>query len=206
MSLQLTCTSRLIIGDSILKNIRYVRDCNTISLSGAKIDELSRFLFFHTSILNNTECILIHCGTNNINKNTPSEIVSKLESLINKIKETNPTLTILLSAILPRPIDNTTTGESVKYVNMELKKLCPLWGVCFVASYKMMFRRGTPVEAYYQDGLHLNENGTRRLRQYFSQRLADLGKKPENDLMKSIYLRRSEWSNINQIKFAKVKY
>jgi lysophospholipase L1-like esterase len=184
----------VIIGDSILKNIRYIKDCTIFSLSGAKLDEIVPFLKKNRYILDGIETILLLCGTNNISKNSTDEVINKIRQIFEYIRSATCGTTILISSILPRPIDDALHGHKVKLINRSLKFSCRSWGAKFVASHKLMLKHGKPVSEFYHDGLHLSEAGTRRLRQYLSQRLADLGNKPANDNNSSHYLKRPQWS------------
>jgi lysophospholipase L1-like esterase len=187
--------SRLIIGDSILREIRYIRDCEVISLSGIKLEELLKYLKHQTNRTIDAKSILIHCGTNNIERDEPNEIVRKIKNIIDEIHSKNPSVKILVSSILPRPIDDEKNGHKVKIVNGQLKRKCVEWGAYFLASHKLMLKLGKPQVKFYRDGLHLNKDGVKRLRQFFSQRLAERGTKPRIDQHKTLYLRRADWSS-----------
>jgi hypothetical protein len=98
-----------------------------------------------------------------------------------------------MSAILPRLKDDDIYCQKVKEINSELEKSCIEWGVSFIKSNKIMLKYGKPVSEYYHDGLHLNKKGVLRLRQFFSQKLAELGCKPMSTASTTVYLRRHEW-------------
>jgi lysophospholipase L1-like esterase len=188
--------SRLILGDSLLRNVRHIKDCDVLSLSGVRLDELLEYVKSNPLLLENRESILILCGTNNIQKNTPENVLNKMKNLVEYLLSVNPRPQVIISAILPRPLDYATSHPIIKQINKELNRLCPRWGAKYIASFKLFIKYGRPVDDYYSDGLHLNANGTRRLRQFLSQRLAELGNKPSQEMSGiNTYLKRSIWSN-----------
>ena len=59
--------------------------------------------------------------------------------LITTVKRlANLNAVIILSAIIPRPLDN--SGNFVKSVNFQLQSICQKWAVKFVATYKPFFK------------------------------------------------------------------
>jgi lysophospholipase L1-like esterase len=188
--------SRLIVGDSIIRDIRYIRDCEIMSLSGIRLEELAIRIRRIIPETQRPNTVLIHCGTNNIERDDPESIGLKIKEIIDEIKRPCSSTTVIVSAILPRPRDDELVRHKVKNVNVKLKANCPSWGAVFIATHRLMLKYGHPQSCYYRDGLHLNKEGTKRLRQFFSQRLAERGNKPTNDQTKTTYLRRSQWSSL----------
>lgn len=76
-----------------------------------------------------------------------------------------------MSAIIPRPIDNTDTDEMVKKVNKCLRsEMAPDLGFHFIETWKAVSKYGTFRRYLYakkDKGLHLNTEGSRRLRYFF---------------------------------------
>jgi lysophospholipase L1-like esterase len=137
---------------------------------------------------------MIHCGTNNIQNDVRTVIINKIKSLIDELRKNNPTAIILVSDILARPKDHATSGVKVIDINNALRIHVPLWGCKLVASHKLTFKNNKPVADLYDDGLHLNQKGSIKLRQFINQRLAEFGTKPVNQCHNATYLRRSQWS------------
>jgi lysophospholipase L1-like esterase len=187
--------TRVIIGDSIVKEIRHIRDCNIISLSGITLDELHRFINRIRTPVEHAQTVLIHCGTNDTGSSSVLNIVEKFKNIIHLLKSLNGAAKILISAILPRLRDDVDTGPNIKLINFELRSNCRTWGAEYIASNRLLLHSGKPVAKYYCDGIHLSSQGTKRLRQFFSQKMAELGTKPVEDLGTATYLRRPEWSN-----------
>jgi hypothetical protein len=195
-TMDLTSTpNRLVLGDSILKNVRHIKDCAVYSLSGINLEELTRMVRQNPDLCKNYKTILIHCGTNNIQKDSKETIVLKFKLLIDEIRIINPSVNLLISDILARPIDHTSHGQRVIETNCLLRGKIPLWNCHLVASHKISFRNCKPVPELFLDGLHLNQNGTMKLKQFLSQRLSEYGTKPISHRCSSLYLRRHQWSN-----------
>ena len=82
-----------------------------------------------------------------------------------------------MSSILPRPIDHSTLGLKVKNVNLSLKNLCNNRKIQYLHSYRPFLKGGQPIRELFairDRGLHLNSEGTRRLRSFFINCVAHL--------------------------------
>jgi lysophospholipase L1-like esterase len=185
--------NRLVIGDSILKNVRHIRDSSIFSLSGITLDELSHLIPILLDLSPNAKCILVHCGTNNIGRDDTDAIIMKYQSIISAIASIKPSVKILLSSILPKFDKESNPDESVSEINSILWEKCKEWKCEFVASYKVVCRREKPCPVYFYDGIHLNKEGTFRFRQLLLQRLSELGTKPRSVFSSATYLRRNQW-------------
>ena len=87
----------------------------------ATIAKLSRLLSTDVN-LHNFEYIIIHVGTNNIgNRDSFGNILSDYGNLIASVKKLKSSIRIIVSAILPRPVDHDNTDSMIKAVNMELR-------------------------------------------------------------------------------------
>jgi hypothetical protein len=190
-------STRIIVGDSILKNVRNISDCHIYSLSGISIFELSTKICEILSVCPDTRVIMIHAGTNNMSSHSVSKILKEFENLIDQIKPKYPNIPLLLSSILPRPCDDVHMSAKIEYTNCLLRDLCVRRKCFYVASTKVFFKAGKLCHELFVDGLHLSKEGTKRLRQFFCQRLAELGTKPSNPYCHSYYLRRCEWQSTN---------
>jgi lysophospholipase L1-like esterase len=184
----------VLLGDSILRNIRHISDSNVISLSGSTFSDLTNLISKHPSIISNASTILIHCGTNHISKEPVHNIMTKFHSLIKAIRDSNSKCKIIVSSILPRPLDDDSSNIIVKDVNNQLKAECTKQNMFYIATNKLFLKSGKPVSEYYYDGLHLTSTGVMRLRQMFSQRMAALGNKPTTHTSAAVYFRRHQWS------------
>ena len=66
--------------------------------------------------------VIIHVGTNNIARRESFEsILSDYANLIGIIRKVKPVINIIISAILPRPVDHEVTDQMIRNVNHFLK-------------------------------------------------------------------------------------
>jgi hypothetical protein len=154
----------------------------------------------HPSTYQNGKVILLHCGTNDIPKTPIKDFIPKFKRLVDLIRINAPQIVIIVSAVLPRLRDDAIFYEKIKEVNFQVKKSCEEWRVWFVPSNRLMLRNGKPIVDYYYDGLHLNNHGIIRLKQYFSQKLSELGGKPTSVNSTTSYQKRSEWKAAKSVK------
>ena len=68
--------------------------------------------------------VIVHVGTNDIHRLDPGPMVSNLNNLFFKIRETNRDIDILYSAILPRLCDSGGIYQKVKDSNVQIQKIC----------------------------------------------------------------------------------
>ena len=74
------------------------------------------------NISDNIDCIVICCGTNNLNKNSPIEIVNGIIAIGNYFGN-NPNISIIFG-LLPRELATSSNRSTVEYVNHHLKNIC----------------------------------------------------------------------------------
>ena len=104
------------------------------------------------------------------------DILSAFNNLLTVISRLSSTK-IIVSSILQRPLDHQKYGENVKSVNLGLKKICFQRKLQFLLSFRPFFKFGKPVRelfAFRDGGLHLNLEGTRRLKLVFSNTVSHL--------------------------------
>lgn len=184
----------IILGDSIPKRVSDIQgvvlECNpgdTIAKMAHRIDtrqiSLERFNY-----------VLIHVGTNDVDnfkhknafcKDQPIDIdrafnsmISDYGNLIGIIRRRKPDISILISAILPRPKDHKLTDELIKKVNGYLEKqMSKTSRFTFLRSYKPFMYGGNVKRELFarkDGGLHLNTEGTNKLRYFFLRSLASM--------------------------------
>ena len=164
-----------IISDSIAKHVRDIRNARVLAFPGINISRLSARLQRNPSLLS-APFSVIHVGTNDVHNLSEDEFMSDFNNLITIIRSVSDT-NILLSSILPRPLDHIRTGSKLKEVNRRLKVLCSERSVKFLHSFRPFFKGGQPVRELFavrDGGLHLNCEGTRRLRLFFINTVAHL--------------------------------
>lgn len=146
-----------------------------ISFPGINISRLT-FRISRGQVDLNSRHLILHVGTNDINSLLVPEIVASYNDLISVVRD-NSVCDIVVSAVLPRPIDHDKNGEKVKDLNKKLKTLCIDRQCKFVKTFKPFLHAGEPRRELYavrDGGLHLNWEGCRRLRQFFINCVAHL--------------------------------
>ena len=150
--------ARVFVGDSIVRKTDRVLnkgDDVVVCLPGAKIEAITKRV---ENIVGSGKggSVLVHIGTNNVEREGTTAIVRKYRQLVRTLKQTRVEQ-VILSGILP-----VMGRRGHKYrncrgmaINMLVQKLCreevgfvDLWG-SFVWGADM----------YMKDGLHLSENG-----------------------------------------------
>ena len=122
-------------------------------------------------LLHQKSVIIVHFGTNDIQILDPGQIVSNLNDLFFKIRETNKQIQIMRSAILPRPDQSKEINQNVKTTNVAIEKMCKARKFPFLHTYhpfsdkKGQYHR----HMFGDDGLHLNLEGSRVLSNFYLQ-------------------------------------
>jgi lysophospholipase L1-like esterase len=118
--------------------------------------------------------ILVHVGTNNIHLNSIQAFKSQYHHLLSTITNKNPHAKLLLSAIIPRPVDHMSHGNVVKSCNLAISQLASQFKGQYLKTFRPFQKNGIPNHLLYtpKDKLHLNFAGTRKLTNFFSQVVA----------------------------------
>ena len=98
--------------------------------------------------------------------------VSDFGNLIAQIKKKKPSIRIIISTILPSPLYHVDTDNMIKKVNTHLRTvMAPDLNFNFILSYRAFSIFGTYRRRYLYakkgQGLHLNAEGSNRLRCFF---------------------------------------
>lgn len=122
--------------------------------------------------MTNFDYLILHIGTNNINNgDAKGSMMSDFGNLIARIKKKKSSMRIIVSSILPRPCDHDKTDNMIKDFNKSLRlEMASDLGFHFVESWKAVSKFGTYrryLFAKKDKGLHLNTEGSRRLRYFF---------------------------------------
>ena len=118
-------------------------------------------------------------GTNDVgNQSSFENIILNFGKLVGACRKIHPSIHILISAILPRPIDHTYTDDFIRSVNGHLDKfMSKHLNFRFMKTYRpFMFGGKVRPElfAHQGGGLHLNIAGTEKLRYYFLRTIASM--------------------------------
>jgi lysophospholipase L1-like esterase len=126
----------------------------------------------------NVRVILIQAGTNNLQKDSAPLIAEKMAYLHDVIRERNPTATLLFSGIIYRPRDEENdivfSRKGERYLatkrheaNTRVEELLwPRGGIQLKTWRKFMVGSNPDYNMFEPDGLHLNEEGLLRIKQY----------------------------------------
>ena len=110
------------------------------------------------------QAAVIHCGTNNIDHNTPEDISNGLTLVVHVILERKPDADVIVIGILPRDKPISSRQELIKNVNQSLK----FWSErntdknvhILLPDMDWVMPNGNLNESlYYKDYLHLSEKG-----------------------------------------------
>ena len=112
-------------------------------------------------------------------KTPPEHIKEQYRALFQGIRDKNPGIYLLVSAIIPRPFDYKQNKKYMCEVNLALEDLCKEFNSCyFLKTYKPMLRFGIPKSTHYlDDGLHLSQQGSITLQKFFMSHLVNKIKK-----------------------------
>ena len=96
--------------------------------------------------------------------------MSSFQDLITRIR-THSSTNLIICGIIPRPCDlyDDPTESRMKTVNKELEALCKRRKVPFLHTYRIFLYKNKPIRSLFavnDGGLHLNFEGTRRLRRF----------------------------------------
>lgn len=132
--------------------------------------------------------VVVLCGTNNIEKNSPSEIVQGILAIVDYIRMKKPAVSIIVCGILPRDLFPTARREDIEEVNDELFEYISYSeeladkNVIFLAPGKGWTTKGGQLDEslYFTDHLHLIEEGDEKLAKSISRLVKDLLKADED--------------------------
>ena len=151
--------SRVFVGDSIVRKTDRVLnkgDDGVVCLPGAKIEAITERV---KNIVGSGKggSVLVHVGTNNVEREGTTAIVRKYRQLVRTLKQTRVEQ-VILSGILP-----VMSRRGHKYrncrgmaINMLVQKLCREEEVGFVDLWGSFVGRA---DMYMKDGLHLSGKG-----------------------------------------------
>ena len=185
---------RVIIGDSLVSFVCHMGDTDIISLRGAQVQDITSFL--QNIDFQNYSSVIFCCGTNNIQSDYVKTIFTHIEYLVQCVKALNPNITVIISSLLPRLVDDSVNGHKVILLNQLLQKFSVKWDVCFIPTYKLFLSKGIIQASYFhRDHLHLSKSGVQRIRQYFSQKFSQFGFKARQSIFgATVVYSRSKWT------------
>ena len=168
-----------IVTDSIAKYMSGIDGVVVQVFSGATIGRIVYGITHREVKLRAFDYVIFHVGTNDVgNQSSFENIISNFGNLVGACRKIHPSIHILISAILPRPIDHTYTDDFIRSVNGHLDKfMSKHLNFRFMKTYRpFMFGGKVRPElfAHRDGGLHLNIAGTEKLRYYFLRTIASM--------------------------------
>jgi lysophospholipase L1-like esterase len=134
----------VILSDSLLMYVAIPDLAELHALHGATISTLIRGVQrnWFLSNWNDYDLVIIHCGTNDVGNGNQRHILSLTQFLIREIKQRKSSMRIIISAILPQPIDFNSTNPIITRVNQVIK----IWAasqanVHYLPTYRTFIRQ-----------------------------------------------------------------
>lgn len=133
--------------------------------------------------------IVVLCGTNNMDKNSASEIAQGILAIVDYIHTKKPEVSIIICGILPRDLYAGSRREKIDEVNEELFEYISFSdelrdeNVYFLPPEKGWTLKGGALDEslYFTDHLHLVEGGDEKLAKSIVRLVKELLKPDESD-------------------------
>ena len=133
--------------------------------------------------------VVVLCGTNNVDKNSPSEIAQAILTIVDYIRKQKPKVSIVVCGILPRDLYPSSRRDKIDEINDELFEYISYSEelrdeyVYFLAPEKGWTMKGGQLDEslYFTDHLHLVEEGDEKLAKAISRLLKELLKPDEDE-------------------------
>ena len=159
-----------VLSDSMAKYVSDIPHTTVQVFRGANIARLVHKIDKKKASISAKHTIIL-IGTNDVASSRPvQQIMSSFQDLIMKIR-TKSSTNLIICGIIPRPCDlpNDPEETRMKEINKELEALCKKRRVSFLHTYRIFLYKNKPIRSLFavnDDGLHLNFEGTRRLRRF----------------------------------------
>ena len=167
-------TKVILCGDSIIAGLsrykavwnKYFRPLNTVNC-GIGGDRTQHVLWRmeNMTLPETVKYIVVHCGTNNIDRDSAQEIANGVMSCGLVLQEQNPKLNVIITGLLPRDLANSRRRYKIIQTNKYLKQYCRQF-----SNFSYMKQDSDWVlesgllneQLYYDDHLHLVESGNHK--------------------------------------------
>ena len=111
----------------------------------------------NATLPNSLKYVVIHCGTNNIDRDQPRDIANGVISIGLKLQEKCRGLKVIVTGLLPRDSEWSQRRKKVNSINYYLEKL-----YCDRFDDFYFMKQDDDKKLYYADQLHLVEAGNRK--------------------------------------------
>ena len=183
----------LLIGDSIVFGLKRYKAVNktffpTALNHGIRGDRVENVLWRlrNTRLNSNVKTVLIHCGTNNLDHNTPTDIVNGLMNTAPLIHLHHPHIKIIISGILPRDDIHSPRRHRIAIINGMLKERCAeTSNVYFLEHDHDWTWDDGRINAnfYYVDDLHLVAKGNYKFAKKICSFICNLNNRPQHHIL-----------------------
>ena len=140
-----------------------IRNTEVVALPGYTISGMADPIAFGKVEVSDVAALLIHVGTNDIpplsaplghQVKSFQAIKAEYNALIDVVRSFNPHCYIVMSAIIPRPVDHVLTWYRVQRVNDGLRELCELSPrLIFNPTYKFLLSVASPRSSIIPKGI-----------------------------------------------------
>lgn len=149
------------------------------SFRGDTIAQIANKVERGIASLNNFNYVIFHVGTNDIDdKASFHAMQSDYGNLVGICRRKYPKINIIMSAIIPRPRDHQNTEDPIIRINSYMEKtMSKTLNFKFIKTYRPFMYAGKPSAELFaknDKGLHLNTEGSSRLRYYFLRTIASM--------------------------------
>ena len=154
----------VIFGDSITKLIVPHHEATNFSQSGAKVKDIYRRVerFRNNHKGSKVENIVIHVGTNHIQRESPRDSSRKICKLLQKVKSDFQDAVVYFSGILQKL--GSVVFESINYINETVFNLCAATNdMYFISHNSFTFNNKLNETLFWKDKIHTNKKGLRQL-------------------------------------------
>ena len=103
----------------------------------------------------NSDVIVMHVGTNNLNTSTPEQICKETIDMLDQIQNNNPKSRIAFSSIFKRKDNMSLNAKAIK-VNKLLAEELAINGLDMIDNSNVTFSN------LWKDGLHISDGGARK--------------------------------------------
>ena len=159
----------------MIRGVENVCHAQIIVKPGSTAERMERFILSPACPhLAQFSTIVFLVGTNDMG--TPIHLVKhQFIRLFETINGRTQHSTIAFCSILPRPRDHARSRAPIRALNLWLTPACRRNGYHHLNPTKLFRRRdGTPHADLFRDGLHLNDDGTRKLRDFLRSKITEL--------------------------------
>ena len=135
-------------------------------------------MFYGEPLNSCVKFVFVHCGTNNVDKDRPSNIAESIISIALEIKKTHPHVKVLISGLLPRDREvNSIRRKRIVEVNKCLQERCYAdHGLFYMAHDQNWTLPNGKLNSnlYHVDHLHLVEKGYEKFAENISLNLQNI--------------------------------